>query len=74
MSLTSASADTPAHNANVRLVVVDDDRQPRYLARAAELEAAMLVIAAKAGVDPQDMPGLHGLCVEGVRAAERHGR
>ena len=56
---------------NVRLVVVDEQHQPRYLIRAAELEHAILRIAADAGVTADDMPGLHGLCVAAARQAER---
>ena len=59
---------------NVRLVSVDGDEQPTYLLRAAELEAAVLAVAAAAGVEADDMPGLHGLCVEAIRSAERRGR
>ena len=65
---------SPAGLTNVRLVVVDVDRQPAYVVRAAELESQMLTVASAAGVEPADMPGLHGLCVEAVRAAERRGR
>lgn len=69
--MTSTDAATAVSSTNVRLVVVDDARQPRYLRRAADLEAALLAVLADADVDPQDVPGLHGLCVEAVRAAER---
>lgn len=64
----------PGATTNVRLVLVDALRQPTYLIRAAELEAQMLKAASAAGVEAADMPGLHGLCVEAVRSAERHGR
>ncbi len=59
------------NTSNVRLVTVGDDRQPTYLLRAAELESSVLAVAAAAGVEGQDMPGLHGLCVEAIRSAER---
>lgn len=58
----------------MRMVLVDEDRLPTYLQRAAELEARMLKAAADAGVEAADMPGLRGLCVEAIKAAERHGR
>lgn len=61
-------------SANVRVVVVDDNEQPRYLQRAAELESAMLAVAEQMGLQAADMPGLHGLCVEAMRTADRHGR
>ena len=44
------------------------------VAEAVEREAAVLAVAAAAGVEGEDMPGLHGLCVEAIRSAERHGR
>ncbi|MBC7678761.1 MAG: hypothetical protein H7233_07205 [Pseudorhodobacter sp.] len=50
-------------SSNVRLVVVDSRQQPRSLNRAHGLEQAILRVAAIAGVDEGDMPGLHGLCV-----------
>ena len=62
------------NTSNVRLVTVGDDQQPTYLLRAAELESSVLAVAAAAGVEGQDMPGLHGLCVEAIRSAERDGR
>ncbi|MCW2600538.1 MAG: hypothetical protein JWM02_2367 [Frankiales bacterium] len=73
MSLPSLSHEPP-RTSNVRLVVVDDNHQPRYLLRAAELERAMLAAAAELGVEPEDIPGIHGLSVEAVRSAERHNR
>ena len=69
-----AAIQWPRDTSNVRLVTVDGDRQPTYLLRAAELEAAVLAVAAAAGVEAEDMPGLHGLCVEAIRSAERHHR
>lgn len=66
--------DRPTSSANVRLVVTDEDHRPRYLLRAAELEAAILSAAATLGMTAEDMPGLQGLCVEGARTAERHHR
>lgn len=72
MSLPSLNVKSPARTSNVRLVVVDDNHQPKYLRRAARLEQAIIAAAGKHGVESEDMPGLHGLCVEAVRAAERH--
>ncbi|GAC1445050.1 MAG: hypothetical protein NVSMB55_23840 [Mycobacteriales bacterium] len=73
--MTMISLDTAgAHSSNVRLVVVDEHHQPRYLVRAATLEQHLVQTAAAAGIRPEDMPGLHGLCVEAVRTAEQHGR
>lgn len=69
-----SNIERPTSSANVRLVVTDEDHQPRYLLRAAELEAAFRSVAATAGITAEDMPGLHGLCVEAVRTAERHHR
>lgn len=74
MSVPANNTEQPTSSANVRLVVVDGQRQPRYLSRAAELEEAILEVAANAGVTRDDMPGLHGLCVEAARSAERHHR
>ena len=72
MSLPSLNVESPARTSNVRLVVVDESHQPQYLQRAARLEQAILATAGLHGVGSEDMPGLHGLCVEAVRAAERH--
>ena len=73
MSLAAADDLTPARFANVRWVVVDGQHQPRYLARAAELERAIQRVAAIAGMTAEDMPGLHGLCVAAAPASEgRH--
>ena len=69
-----APVQPPQDTSNVRLVTVDGDRQPTYLLRAAELEAAVLAVAAASGVEGEDMPGLHGLCVEAIKSAERHDR
>ena len=69
-----SNTEQPTSSANVRRVVVDGQRQPRYLARAAELEQAILQVAADAGVTSEDMHGLQGLCVEAARSAERHHR
>jgi hypothetical protein len=74
MSLPSFNIETPAHQNNVRLVAVDDHHQPAYLKRAAHLEQAVTRVAAQLGVQPDDMPGLRGLCVEAIRTAEVHGR
>jgi hypothetical protein len=54
----------------MRLVLVDDQQQPAYIKRAARLETALLEAAAMMRVEPGDMPGLRGLCVEAVRSAE----
>lgn len=74
MSLSAADHLTPIRSANVRLVVVDDQHQPRYLARAAELEKAIVWVAVIAGMTAEDMPGLHALCVAAAHAAETAGR
>ena len=71
MSLTVRASEPCVASANVRLVVVDEQHQPRYLVVAAELEHAILRVAADAGVTADDMPGLHGLCVAAARQAER---
>ena len=70
MSLAAADDRTPARSTNVRLVVVDEQHQPRYLTRAAELERAILRVAAIAGMTAEDMPGLHGLCIAASRTSE----
>lgn len=74
MTLPAVIVETPAHQNNVRVVAVDDRHQPVYLRRAAELEAALLRAAAGLGVVAEDLPGLRGLCVEGIRTAEARGR
>jgi hypothetical protein len=74
MTLPAANAEMPTHDNNVRLVVVDDNQQPAYIKRAVQLETALLAAAAKLGIAPEDIPGLYGLCVEGVRSAEIHQR
>ena len=74
MTLPAVNAETPAHQNNVRLVVVDERHQPTYLARAQAMERALVRAAEKLGVLPEDMPGLYGLCVEAVRSAETHRR
>jgi hypothetical protein len=66
-----AEHESSTHQNNVRLVVVDSRSQPVYLARAAQLQAAMTAAAEALGVGPDDMPGLYGLCVEAIRAKER---
>ena len=71
---SDAVVQSPPGTSNVRLVTVDGDQQPTYLLRAAMLEATVLAVASAAGVEADDMPGLHGLCVEASRSAERHGR
>ncbi len=71
MSVTVKGLEQSVASANVRLVVVDELHQPRYLLRAAELEHAILRVAAAAGVNADDMPGLHGMCVAAARHAER---
>lgn len=74
MTLPARNLEPPPEGtSNVRLVIVDDDHRPRYLLRAAELENAVLALAERTGIGPQDMPGLHGMCVEAARAAERRG-
>ena len=75
MTLSAVTTEpTPAGSSNVRLVVVDDNQQPRYLLRAAQLEESMLALLQARGVEPDDVPGLHGLCVAAIRSAEQHGR
>ncbi|MCU1595476.1 MAG: hypothetical protein JWO12_2868 [Frankiales bacterium] len=74
MTLPAMNSETPAHQNNVRLVVVCDKRQPTYLKRATDLEHALQKAAAKLGIELEDMPGLRGLCVEAVRSAEIHHR
>jgi hypothetical protein len=74
MTLPAVNAETPAHQNNVRLLVVDDKQQPAYLKRGTQLEAALLAAAAELGVEANDMPGLYGMCVEAVRSAEIHHR
>jgi hypothetical protein len=71
MTLPSLNSQAPAHQNNVRLVVVDDKHQPQYVIRALALEKSLLAAAARHGVGPEDMPGLYGLCVEAMRGAER---
>ncbi|MGB8652036.1 MAG: hypothetical protein WCD35_15390 [Mycobacteriales bacterium] len=73
MSLPAVNETPSAGTSNVRLVIVDDNHQPVYLQRAARLEQALLQAAAAFGIDEEDLPGLHGLSVEAVRSAERHG-
>jgi hypothetical protein len=72
MTLPAVNAETPAHQNNVRLVLVDEMQQPAYIKRAAQLEQALLAAAATLGVTPEDMPGLRGLCVDAVRSSEIH--
>jgi hypothetical protein len=72
MTLPAVNAEIPAHQNNVRLVLVDDKQQPAYIKRAAELEKVLLAAAVKVGIGPEDMPGLRGLCVEAVRSSEIH--
>jgi hypothetical protein len=74
MTLPAVNTDSPAHQNNVRLVVVDDLHQPAYLKRASEMEKALLSAAAELGIDAEDLPGLYGLCLEAVRSAEVHHR
>ncbi len=74
MTLPAMNAETPTHDNNVRLVVVDDKHQPAYLKRAVQLEKAIVRAAAALGVEPADMPALYGLCVQAVRSAEIHDR
>ena len=74
MTLPALNSESPAHQNNVRLVVVDDNQQPAYLRRATQLETALLAAAVKVGIAAEDMPGLRGLCVEAVRSAEIHHR
>jgi hypothetical protein len=72
MTLPTLNVETPAQQTNMRLVLVDDKQQPAYLKRAAQLEKNVLAAAAKLGIEPGDMPGLRGLCVDAVRSAEIH--
>lgn len=72
--MTPADLAEHVQHQNVRVVDVDDHEQPRYLRRAAALEEAFVVAAAAFGVEPADMPGLHGLCVDAVRRADRADR
>lgn len=72
MTLPILNVETPAQQANMRLVLVDDKQQPAYLKRAAQLETKLLAAAAKLGIEPGDMPKLRGLCVDAVRSAEIH--
>ena len=74
MTLPAENAETPAHQNNVRLVLVDDKQRPAYLTRAAQLERSLLATAARLGLEPEDMPGLYGLCVVAVRSAELNDR
>lgn len=74
MTLHARVASSPAHQNNVRLVVVDDRHQPTYLLRAQAVEKALLRAAEKLGLAGEDLLGLYGLCVEAVRSAESHGR
>ncbi len=71
MSLTVRASEQCVPSANVRLVVVDEQHQPRYLAVAEALEHSILRVVADAGVNADDMPGLHVLCVAAARQAER---
>ena len=73
MTLPAVNVETPAHQHNVRLVVVDDN-QPAYLRRATAVERSLLAAAAKLGLEAEDMPGLRGVCLEAVRSAEIHHR
>lgn len=73
MSVTSP-APPVSRTSNVRLVAVDEHHQPRYLLRAAELSQALVAAAAEAGIEEQDMPALHGMCIQAARSAEQHGR
>ena len=64
----------PRDTSNIRLVTVVGDQQPTNLLRAAQLETAVLEVAAAAGVEGEAMAGLHGLRVQAIRSTERHGR
>ena len=70
MSVEAAEPTPPARSANVRLVAVDERRQPRYLAVAADLEKQVLRVLAAAGVTAADVPGLHGLLISAARASQ----
>ena len=70
MTLPASHDDQPVPQNNVRLVVVDDRHRPVYLRRADELERRLLAAAAKLDITVEDMPGLHGLCVEAIRSSE----
>ncbi len=74
MSLPAVLPGASSPTGNVRLVAVDDADRPRYLQRALVLHRAIVSVAAGLGVQPEDIPGLQGLCIEAVRAAERHDR
>lgn len=74
MTVPAANVETPANSHNVRLVVVDAHRQPTHLKRADQLQGALLAAAAQLGIQQEDMPGLHGLCIEAIRTAEIHNR
>jgi hypothetical protein len=74
MPPTTPEPAPPGRSANVRVVAVDESSQPQYLVRARALEQALLEAATSFGLDAEDLPGLHGMCVEAVRSAERHGR
>ena len=65
-----ARVTPPVSQNNVRLVAVDDEKQPAYLRRVAHLEKRLLAAAEALGVHAEDMPALRGLCVEAVRSAE----
>lgn len=67
--MTALDPDQPARSANVRLVLVDEQHQPRYLTLAADLERAILRLLATADVTADDVPGLHGLLINAARAA-----
>jgi len=74
MTQAAPHDDSPVPQNNVRLVVVDDSQRSAHLKRADELERRLLAAAARVGITAQDMPGLRGLCVEAIRAAELQSR
>ena len=57
--------------AGAELARVDEQHQPRYLTRAAELERSILRVTVIAGMTAKDIPGVHGLCVAAARTSER---
>ena len=68
------SPSSHGHQNNVRVVPLDADQQPSYLKRASKLETSLATAAARLGMEPDDMPGLHGLCLQAVRSAEDRSR
>jgi len=67
--MSATDVDQPVQSANVRLVLLDEQHQPRYLSLAADLERAILRLLATADMTADDVPGLHGLLINAARAA-----